>query len=215
MSRFLREGGGMIVRISSSARMARQRILIVQGHPDAAADHFCHALARSYEEAAVAAGHEVQTVQVSGLDFPILRSKQDWVSGTTPPALAAAQAAILWAEHLLIVFPLWLGDMPALLKAFFEQVARPGFAVQPAGKERGGRKLLGGRSARIVVTMGMPAFVYRWYFGAHSVKSLERNVLRFTGIAPVRRSLIGLVEGSAPHRRRWLRQLALLGRKGA
>ena len=105
--------------------------------------------------------------------------------------------------------------MPALLKAFFEQVARPGFAVGAASKGRPGRKLLGGRSARIVVTMGMPAFVYRWYFGAHSVKSLERNILRFAGIAPVRRSLVGLVEGPVPQRRRWLERLASLGRKGA
>jgi putative NADPH-quinone reductase len=195
--------------------MESRRILIVQGHPDATSDHFCHALARSYREAAGGAGHEVRTLDVSGLDFPVLRSKQEWGSGPLPPALAEPQHEITWAEHLLIVFPLWLGDMPALLKAFFEQVARPGFAVGEATKGRPGRKLLGGRSARIVVTMGMPAFVYRWYFGAHSVKSLEQNILRFAGIAPVRRSLVGLVEGPVPQRRRWLERLASLGREGA
>ena len=39
--------------------------------------------------------------------------------------------------------------------------------------------------------MGMPALVYRWYFRAHSVKSLERNILGFVGIAPVHETLIG------------------------
>ena len=58
------------------------------------------------------------------------------------------------------------------------------------------KRLLTGKTARIVVTMGMPAFVYRWYFGGHSLKSLERNILRFVGIRPVRESLIGMVEGS-------------------
>jgi putative NADPH-quinone reductase len=103
------------------------------------------------------------------------------------------QRDIAWANHLVLIFPLWLGDMPALVKGFLEQVARPGFAVGEPLKN-GGVKLLRGRSARIVVTMGMPALLYRWYFGAHAIRSLERNILRFAGVAPVRRSLIGLVE---------------------
>jgi putative NADPH-quinone reductase len=42
--------------------------------------------------------------------------------------------------------------------------------------------------------MGMPAVVYRWYFRAHSVKSLERNILGFVGIAPVHETLVGSVD---------------------
>jgi putative NADPH-quinone reductase len=115
----------------------------------------------------------------------------------------------------VLIFPLWLGDMPALLKGFLEQVARPGFAIGVDGQGGPGAKLLKGRSARVVVTMGMPAFVYRWYFGAHSIRSLERNILRFVGFAPVRRSLIGLVEAKGGRRERWLAALARLGRRGA
>jgi putative NADPH-quinone reductase len=73
-----------------------------------------------------------------------------------------------------------------------------------------------GRSARIVVTMGMPAVVHRWYFGAHAIRSLERNILRFVGVAPVRRALIGLVEGNdAGRRTRWLAAIERLGAKAA
>jgi hypothetical protein len=32
--------------------------------------------------------------------------------------------------------------------------------------------------------MGMPAFVYRWFFFKHSLTSLKRNVLEFVGIRP-------------------------------
>ena len=46
-----------------------------------------------------------------------------------PAAIAAAQADIQWADHVAIFYPLWLGTMPALLKAFLEQVMRPGFAL--------------------------------------------------------------------------------------
>jgi putative NADPH-quinone reductase len=81
--------------------------------------------------------------------------------------------------------------MPALLKAFLEQVLRPGFAFERGARNPFTAKRLGGRSARIVVTMGMPALVYRWVFRAHSVKSLERNILGFAGIGPVRETLIG------------------------
>jgi putative NADPH-quinone reductase len=193
--------------------MIPRRILIIQGHPDVTGDHFCHALADSYDAGASAAAHEVRRVDVARLDFPLLRSKKEWDSGSVPSALAAVQKEIAWADHLVLIFPLWLGDMPALMKGFLEQVARPGFAI---GKpdHKGSMQLLRGRSARIVVTMGMPAFVYRWYFGAHAIRSLERNILRFVGMAPVRRSLIGLVEGKDRSRRtRWLAAVGRLGEK--
>jgi len=195
-------------------RMAAARILIIQGHPDPSGRHFCHALADSYGRAATDGSREVRRLDVARLDFPLLRSKREWDTGALPPALAQAQEDIAWAQHLVLIFPLWLGDMPALLKGFLEQVARPGFAIGVAGQGGPGAKLLKGRSARIVVTMGMPAFLYRWYFGAHSIRSLERNILRFVGIAPVRRSLIGLVEAKGGRRERWLTTLARLGRRG-
>jgi len=193
-----------------------KRILIIQGHPQAGGQHFNHALAQAYAQGARDAGHDVQTVDVATLDFPILRSKPDWDSGALPASLAPAQQAIGWAEHLVLFFPLWLGGMPALLKGFLEQVARPGFAISAAAEGRLPHKLLKGRSARVVVTMGMPALVYRWYFRAHGVKSLERNILGFVGIAPVRETLVGLVEGLGEAGcRRWLDRLAALGREAA
>ena len=126
-----------------------------------------------------------------------------------PPALKPAQDDIDWAQHLVVFFPLWLGDMPALLKGFLEQVARPGFAFHDDGNGGFGKKGLSGRSARVVVTMGMPALVYRYFFRAHSVKSLERNVLGFVGIAPVHETLIGMVDRmQAKERERWFATLA-------
>jgi len=188
-----------------------KRILVIQGHPDPSPTHFGHALAAAYVEAARAAGHEVQIVTVATLDFPLLRSKREWELGTLPASLQSAQQAIKWAEHLVFFFPLWLGGMPALLRGFLEQVARPGFAL--AGSDAKGlpRKLLAGRSARVVVTMGMPALVYRWIFRAHSLKALERNILGFVGVAPIHETLIGSVEEDADTRRRWLSRLRTLG----
>lgn len=191
------------------------RITLIQGHPDADPQRFCRVLAAAYAHGAREGGHELREIDVARLDFPLLRSRAQWTSPLPPPGLHDAQEAIAWAEHLVIVYPLWLGDMPALLKGFLEQVARPGFALPPEGAppaERK-RKYLAGKSARVVVTMGMPALFYRLVFRAHSVKALERNILGFVGIAPVRESLIGMVESPNPRRRqRWLERLREDGR---
>jgi len=65
------------------------------------------------------------------------------------------------------------------------------------------------------VTMGMPALAYRWLYGAHSLKSLERNILKFAGISPVRENLFGLVDAASDaKRRKWLEKIESLGRKG-
>lgn len=195
--------------------MAR-RIVIVQGHPDPAGGHFGHALAAAYAEGAAQAGHEVETIPVARLDFPLLRSKREFGEGEVPDTIRSCQAAILGADHLVIIHPLWLGSMPALLKGFLEQVFRPGFAFdKPAKPGRAGAGRLKGKSARVIVTMGMPGFAYRWFYGAHAVKSLERNILAFTGAGPIRRTLIGTVEArDSRHRRQRLETVRRLGSQG-
>ena len=194
--------------------MAR-RIAIIQGHPDAEERHFGHALADEYAKGCEDGGHEVRRIEVAQVSFPILRTKEEFEKGTIPESLRPAQDAIAWADHLVIVYPLWLGSMPALLKAFFEQVFRPGFAFTYG--ESGGTpaKRLMGKSARIVVTMGMPSFIYRWFFLAHGLKNLKRNILGFAGIGPVKASLIGAVEGMTERQRAgWLDEMRALGEKG-
>ena len=189
-----------------------RKITIIQGHPDGTRRHFGHALADAYAAGAAAAGHEVRRIEVAQIDFPVLRSLVDWSDG--PPApLREAQAAIAWADHLVLIFPLWLGTMPALLKAFLEQVLRPGFALIYEGY-RFPQKGLANKSARVIVTMGMPAFWYRWFFRAHGVRGLERSILGFCGIKPIRESLIGLVESRDDSARtQWLARLEQQGRK--
>jgi putative NADPH-quinone reductase len=187
-------------------------IAIVQGHPDPAGGHFGHALAAAYAGGADEAGHDVRTIEVARMEFALLENVSQWQDEQAPASIQQAQEHLRWAEHLLIVFPLWLGDMPAVLKAFFEQAMRPGFAIGKAGAGRMPKKLLKGRSARIVVTMGMPALFYSVVYRAHSVKNLKRNILQFVGIDPVKVSLIGMVEGKAKSREQWLAKIRALGK---
>lgn len=205
-----------IAAYNQGATMSK-RILLIQGHPDVKHRHLCHALEDAYASGAnLSGGNEIRHTHVAALDFPLLRSQHDWEHGVLPSSLEQAQTSIKWAEHIVFFFPIWFGDMPALLKGFIEQVARPGFAFSAEGENLFGHKALTGRTARVVVTMSMPALVYRWYFRAHSIKSLERNILGFVGIGPVQETLIGAVgKMDRETTRKWLAKLEKLGAHGA
>ena len=190
-----------------------KRILLIQGHPDPKGGHFVQALATAYQNGARNAGHEVSRIDVARLEFPLLRSAADWQFREPPREIREAQTALAAAEHIVIFFPLWLGDMPALVKGFFEQLLRPGFAISKGARNPLAAGLLKGRSAHIVVTMGMPALFYRLFFGAHSVKSLKRNILGFCGFSPVRTTVIGMVDAKRETREDWLKKMFALGRK--
>ena len=173
----------------------KKHILVIDAHPDPSQDRFVHALGVQYAAAAENAGHLVQVVRLSELKFPWLRSEAEFAA-PPPGMIGSQQQHFLWADHVVILYPLWLGSMPALLKAYLEQVMRPGFAFAYGRKNSLPKKLMTGKSARIVVTMGMPSLFYRLYYQSHSVRSLVRNILGFVGFKPVRVSLIGNVENS-------------------
>lgn len=196
------------------AAMAK-RILIIDGHPDPDPQRLCHGLASAYASGAEDSGHEVRRLDLHALDFPLLRTEADFETGTPPSAIAKVQDDIRWAEHILIVYPLWLGTMPALLKGLLEQAVRPDFAFE-RGQAGWPKKLLKGRSARIVITMGMPILIYRWFYLSHSLRNLERNILKFAGIGPVRETLFGMVkESNEKTRNQWIDRMTALGRTGA
>jgi hypothetical protein len=53
----------------------------------------------------------------------------------------------------------------------------------------------------------MPALAYRWFYGAHSLKSLKRNVLQLCGIQSVRSTVIGSIEAKTQQRSDWLQKI--------
>jgi len=93
---------------------------------------------------------------------------------------------------------------------------RPGvaFAYPKQGQTGFAKTLLKGRSARVVVTMGMPAFFYRFWYLGHGVAGMRRNILNFVEIGPVRETLFGSVEGAGNARRRkWIAAMRTLGKR--
>ncbi len=175
-----------------------KHVLVLNGNPDPGPDKFTHVLARAYHEGAEEAGCMVRHINVGGEDFPILRNAADFAAEPNEDAVIHAQSAFLTADHIVILYPLWLGGPPALLKAYMEQVARGNFLL---GKSAHGfpSGQLKGRTARVIVTMGMPAPVYRLWYGAHGVKAFNRSILNLAGIRPVRTTLFGGI-GMKPDR---------------
>ena len=188
------------------------RIVVILGHPRP--ETYCEALAEAYATGARSAAHQVEVLKIAQMQFdPILR--EAYVrEQPLERDLADAHRAIMAADHLVIVFPLWLGGMPALLKGFLERILQPDLiAPHRAGKFV---QLLKGKSARVIMTMGMPGLVYRWWYGAHALQALKRNILEFMGVTPVKSTLFGMIEAvGAEKRRQWLDEVEALGRDAA
>ena len=190
------------------------QICLINGHPDPDSARFCHAVADAYQDGAESAGHGVERVELGALDVPLLTQAADF-GAPASEAIQVVQSAITASEHLVLVYPLWLGTLPAKLKALFEQVARAGFLLDTGGDDSSWpAQKMAGKSARVIVTMGMPGLAYRLFFGSHSVKGLEAGILRISGFKPVRHNIFGGVEMGA-HRRERLLRVAGAGRARA
>ena len=189
-----------------------KKILVVLGHPRR--ESLCGALSRGYLEGAQMAGHEVRVLELGELAFdPILREQ---TRGEQPlePDLVRAQEEIRWAEHLVFVYPIWWGGLPALLKGFLDRCLLPGFSFKYHENDPFWDRLLTGRTAHLLVTMGSPPWYFRWVSRAPGHQQMKRTILQFCGIKPVRVTNFGPVRRSRPElRARWLDQARELGRR--
>ncbi|MEW6728499.1 MAG: NAD(P)H-dependent oxidoreductase [Pseudomonadota bacterium] len=187
------------------------RILIILGHPDS--ETYCGALEQAYARGADMSGAEVRRLNLGELDFdPLLHHGYKEIQ-TLEPDLVYAQEAIRWAEHLVIIYPTWWGDMPAVMKGFFDRILLPGFAFKMISAWRW-RKLLKGRSARLIVTMDTPPLLHGLLYGSPGIRLVKDAILGFCGVSPVRVSTFGPVRHSTEERRaRWLAEVEALGRR--
>lgn len=177
------------------------RILIILGHPDQKS--FGGALARSYAEHARNAGCEVDELHLASMEFdatPQGRPPQELESD-----LAAAREAIFRARHIVLVYPTWLGTMPARMKGFFERVFSDNFAFRFRPESLVPEQLLKGRSADVFATMDTPPLLYRFVLGAPGHKMVRSTILGVSGIKPVKIYSLGPLRSSSEAKRiHWL-----------
>jgi putative NADPH-quinone reductase len=187
-----------------------KRILIVMAHPGS--NSLTQALAEEYQRGAIKSGAEVRYLSLSELDFdPVLK---EGYRGKQPmePDLTKAQKDILWAQHLVFVYPIWWGAMPALLKGFIDRIFLPGFAFKYRKDSVWWDKLLAGRSARLITLMDTPPCYFRWVYRMPGHNQMKRTILEFCGVKPVRISSFGPVRGAdEKQRENWLRKVYQTG----
>ena len=187
-----------------------KRILLILGTPKR--DSLCHALAEAYSSGARGQGHVVRQLRLGELQFdPILREGFGQQQ-TLEPDLLEAQRQIHWAEHLVFVYPVWWGGVPALLKGFFDRTFLPGFAFKYRNRSQLWDKLLSGRTADLLVTLDTPPWYFRWIYGAPAHRQMVRTILGFCGIKTRRLAEFAPVRSSSEEQRQaWLRKAETLG----
>lgn len=189
-----------------------KRILILLGHP--AVDSLCSALAEAYASGAREAGHEVSVIRLAALRFdPVLHEGYKAVQPLELDLLAA-QDAIRRAEHLVFIYPTWWGGMPALMKGFIDRVFLPGFAFKYRAGSALWDKLLTGKSGHVITTMDTPPWYDRLVYGRPGWRQMERTILGFCGVKPLRFTAVGRVKDTPPRwKADWLERVRALGRK--
>lgn len=204
----------MAAMSSSPSPNPPQRVLVILGHPSASS--LCAGLAAAYAQGARDKGAEVRMLRLGELDFdPLLHAgyRQDQ---PLEPDLQRAQADILWASHLVWVYPTWWGGLPALLKGFIDRIFLPGFAFKYRKGSMLWDRLLAGRTADLLVSMDSPPWYYRWVAHMPGHHQMRRAILEFSGIRPVRIHSFGPVLGADAARcQQWLEQAQAAGRRAA
>lgn len=189
----------------------RKKILVINGHPDP--ESYNNALANAYKIGVAESEAEFVMIHIRDLVFdPNLafgyRKRME-----LEPDLLAARAHILWCDHIVWIYPVWWGSVPAIMKGFIDRVFLPGFGFQKRENSVWWDKLLKGKTSRIICTMDQPSWFYRLINGAPSHLAMKKLTMHFMGIKPVRITAIGPLRLSKPaYREKWLRKVEKLGR---
>lgn len=187
-----------------------KRILVILGHPNK--NSYCEALANAYAEGAKQIGHEVQLLPLHALKFDLNLSAGYQQTQALEPDLLMAQEKINWANHIVIIHPVWWGSVPALLKGFTDRVLLPSYAFKYRKDSPMWDKLLTGKSGRIIYTLDYPIWYYRFVLGAPAEKQLKKMTMEFCGIKPVQVNRFGPIRNSKPEQRsQWLHAAIAIG----
>ena len=97
------------------------------------------------------------------------------------PLVEKYQKMLTETDELIVIFPIWWGDSPAILKGFIDKVMLKGFAyIQTATGLAG--KLTHIKKAYVITTSETPTFVYKEHLGNPIDSVFLKIVLEGVGI---------------------------------
>lgn len=173
-------------------------------------DSFTKAVTDKLLDTAKAKGHEIKIIDLYADQFdPVLKLSDMQPEIETPKDILAYQELIKWADHYSVVYPLWWGQMPAILKGFIDRVFANGVAFK-YGPE-GPKGLLGGRSARVIINTGTPDTHYV-ETGMHKAQERvnDAGVFGFCGIDTQITFFGDVAMGGDDLRKAYLEQVSVL-----
>jgi len=183
-----------------------KNIAVILGHPDSTS--FCGILAEAYAKAAKEAGHSVRFFKLGEMAFDPTLHHGYHQRQELEPDLKELQAAITWAKHLVFIYPIWWGSIPALLKGMFDRVFLPGYAFKYRENSSFWDRLLAGRSAHVISTMDTPPWYYRFIYSMPGHHQMKKTILEFCGIKPVKITSFGPVRFATEAKRdKWINQV--------
>ncbi|MFC5760036.1 NAD(P)H-dependent oxidoreductase [Rhizobium sp. GCM10022189] len=158
------------------------RILLVLAHP--LSESFAASVARTAREALEASGHTVDLLDLYAEDFDPRLSEAERNGYFDLPydtsAVAGIVARLKAADGLVLVFPQWWFNFPAILKGFFDRVFAPGVAF--THDAAGGRivpQLTNIRLLYALTTTGSPWWLVHFYMGNPVRRLLKRGIANF------------------------------------
>lgn len=130
-----------------------KKILLINGNPKQSS--LCHSLCDHYETSANTHGN-VRRYNLSAMDFNAdLTFGYDHIL-TLEPCLQDFTDALLWADHIVMIAPIWWGGIPSKLKGLLDRTFLPGTTFKFEGDNPFPTPLLKGKTGRIVLTMDTP-----------------------------------------------------------
>lgn len=190
--------------------------LIVFNHPYGGS--FCGAILAAVERGLKTGGHKCRVINLDQDDFdPVMRSKDllafVGAGRAGEDALDAIDDQVReykehleWAEHLVMIFPVWWMTTPAMTKGFIDKVIFPAIAYDMKDGRLVSRLSL--RKVTVITTMNTPADIYREVFGNPLEGSLIKGTFRQIGIENIEwTSLSEVKQVSREQREAWLEEI--------
>jgi NAD(P)H dehydrogenase (quinone) len=112
---------------------------------------------------------------------PILEAEEHYTAGNRKISKQnkEIQNKIKKANHLIFIYPIWWGTMPAILKGFFDRILTPRFAyIYEDALPKG---LLTHTKATIFITSGSPE-IYKYIQLKRPQWHIQKDILKFCGI---------------------------------
>ena len=188
------------------------KTLIVFNHPHEGS--FCASIREAVENGLEKGGHECKVINLDADGFdPVMRPKdlkafvtagkigERGLDGVDDLVLKYMKK-LRWAEHIVMIFPIWWMTMPAMMKGFVDKVIFPGVVYKMEGGDLVSM-LSELKQVTVITTMNTPQDVYKEMFGNSIEGSLIKGTFNKIGIHDIRWISLNMVKQSGDEKR-WL-----------